>query len=193
MKALVTGDLNTGNGVFYVMSIEKKQKRTAWNKGIIKNHPFSLDNFDDGYVDNKGRFRVRMPNHPRAYSGGYILRSIVAYEAYHNVMVPKGMNIHHIDENRTNDSKENLVLMTHKQHSLMTIKQKRPKKVENRICENCGVTFVISLSRLNDTSGGSIQRGRFCSQACYNKQKRSESHKKNISIGLKRAYREGRR
>jgi len=32
---------------------------------------WSLDNFDDGYVDGDGRFRVYLPEHPRAAKNGY--------------------------------------------------------------------------------------------------------------------------
>ena len=73
-------------------------------------HPWSLENFNDGYI-TQGRFRVYLPDHPRAVSRGYVLRSIVAYEAYHGVEVTWGLNVHHIDGNKLNDSAENLELM----------------------------------------------------------------------------------
>lgn len=72
--------------------------------------PWSLNNFDDGYI-TQGRFRVYLPDHPRAASRGYVLRSIVAYEAYYGVKVTWEMNVHHIDGDKLNDSKENLELM----------------------------------------------------------------------------------
>jgi len=69
---------------------------------------WSLERFDDGYIDADGRFRVYYPNHPRAYKGGYVLRAIVAYETYHGTSVPPDMDIHHIDGNRLKDTEENL-------------------------------------------------------------------------------------
>jgi len=145
---------------------------------------FSLKNFDDGCIDNHGRFRVWLPEHPRAYNEGYIMRSIVAYETYHNVKVPPDMDIHHKDKDRLNDSKENLVMMIHGEHTAL---HSRVPEV-TRICKHCRKEFMIKNWRLKDST-----RGQFCSQKCYHIHKRSEKHKTAISEGLKRAYREERR
>ena len=145
--------------------------------------PFSLDNFDDGYVDNRGRFKVWLPDHPRASKGGYISRSIVAYEAYHKIMVPANMDIHHKDGNKLNDSKENLEMMTHGEH---TITHCRIPRI-TRICKKCGKEFLIERWRLKDPS-----RGKYCSQKCYHAHERSDLHKNRISEGMKKAHRKKR-
>lgn len=121
---------------------------------------WSLDNFNDGYVDNKGRFRVWMPNHPRAYKEGYILRSIVAYEAYFGDSVPENMDVHHIDGDKLNDSKENLMLLLHNKHSTLSNIDKT-SNIE-RTCLCCGKIFLIKRWRLKD-----LNRGKYCSQRCY--------------------------
>lgn len=149
--------------------------------------PFSLENFNDGYVGSDNRFRVWYPDHSRAYDEGYVLRSIVAYEFYHGITVPKDMDIHHKDRDRLNDSKENLEMMPHRKHAALHCRGKDPTAHIERICKCCGRPFKIERWRLKDKT-----RGRYCSQECYHKQ-RSEAHRKNISEGLKRAYREGRR
>jgi len=153
----------------------------------IRKH-FSLKNFNDGYIDNKGRFRVWLPEHPRAYENGYVLRAILAYELYNNIIVPANMDIHHKDGKRLNDSKENLIMLSHSQHSHLS----NPKRetMTMKICENCGKEFLIKKWRLKLTDSN---RGRFCSQKCYHQCERTKEHRKNISGGLKRAYREGRR
>lgn len=148
--------------------------------------PFSLGNFNDGYVDNRGRFRVWYPNHPRRYNEGYILRSIVAYELYHCVVVKPYEDIHHIDGNRLNDSRDNLTLLSHSDHSILHNIKEKVKK----ICEHCGKTMLFRPSRLRDKES---RRGRFCSQKCYHEQERTLEHRMNISKGLKTAYKEGRR
>jgi len=153
-----------------------QQIRTVWD----------LNNFDDGYIDNKGRFRVWMPDNPRAYENGYIFRSVVAFEAYHGIPVPSDMNVHHLDANRLNDSKDNLVLMTHRAHSQL---HNEGRKTDiKRTCQTCGETFLIKRWRLKDPS-----RGKYCSQKCYHEAPRTNKHKKAIKDGLKKAYREGRR
>ena len=80
-------------------------------------YPWSLENFNDGYVNADGRFRVWLPNHPRVDLHGYVYRTIVAYEAYHGVVIPLNKMIHHLDGNKLNDSKENLRLATRQEHS----------------------------------------------------------------------------
>lgn len=177
-------------------AITTKAKRMGINRKIPNRNPngtfkqirkrFSLDNFNDGYIDNRGRFRVWVPDHPRAYEGGYILRSIVAYETYHGVEVPKDAAIHHVDGNRLNDSKENLEMMSFSEHS--TLHNKDKEAWVERICLHCGCSFLIERWRLKDPS-----RGKFCSQKCYHDHPRSKKHKQNISKGLKKTYEDRRR
>jgi len=141
---------------------------------------FSIKNFNDGYVDADGRFRVRVPNHPRAYSEGYIFRSIIAYELYHNTKVPLSMDVHHKDGNRLNDSKENLVLIKHSEHSSLHNVKRRVDIP--RVCKHCGKEFLIKRWRLKDTT-----RGIFCTKKCFHVHGRSETHRKHISEGLQKS------
>jgi len=120
---------------------------------------WSIENFNDGYVDNKGRFRVYKPSHKRAYKGGYILRSIVAYEAYNNIEVEKFMDIHHKDHNKLNDSKDNLELIEHSKHTILH--KTKPELLIKKICKGCNITFKILPYR--ERAG----RGIYCSSTCY--------------------------
>lgn len=123
-------------------------------------HPWSLDSFDDGYIKQE-RFFVYFPDHPRADKRGYIQRSIVAFEAYHPYeVVSPNMIVHHIDENSLNDLKENLEIVTRKEHQNHHLRVPRAK----RVCDNCGVEFFILRYRLNDKT---CNRGRFCSLTCF--------------------------
>ena len=107
---------------------------------------WSLDNFDEGYVNKTGRFVVKFPEHPRAgKTNGHIFRSIVAYEAYWNIQIPKGFVIHHIDRNKSNDSKENLQLMKIGDHVRLHLSERDYKKQNSKLkngktvkCANCG-------------------------------------------------------
>ena len=157
MNVLVTGGAEkkrNPNGTF-------KQTRT----------PFSLANFNDGYIDNRGRFRVWMPNHHRAYSEGYVLRSIVAYEFYYGIPVPDNMDIHHKDGNRLNDSKKNLMMITHGQHTSLHNELRRRRSDVAKICKHCSEEFIIKRWRLKDPS-----RGQYCSQKCFHK------HRKGVVV-----------
>jgi len=150
---------------------------------------WSIDNFNDGYVDNRGRFRVWVPNHPRAYNEGYIFRSIVAYETYHDVIISKEYDVHHIDGDKLNDSKENLEIMLHGKHSILH--NINPNLYVIRICENCKKEFKIKWFKLKDTSGCQ-RRGRFCSQKCYHLYPKSQESGLKTSKSLKLAYSENR-
>lgn len=170
--------------------------RNKRSKFIRTREEWSLENFNNGYIDADGRFRVFLPKHHRASAqNGYVLRSIVAYEKYHNVSVPFSQNhfeIHHIDGNRLNDSKENLLLLSNSEH------QKAHARMNGQIlemtCENCNKLFEINAWRLRERDSN---RGRFCSPNCcyeYKKERGlSVGHRRNISLGLKKAYKEGKR
>lgn len=133
---------------------------------------WSLENFDDGYVDAYGRFRVYFPSHPTAYKEGYVLRARVAFEAYHNLAIPDGMDIHHIDENRLNDSKENLALVPHGIHSGISNQGKGHPSM-TFICKCCGTKFELEWGRVNSKNGH--RRGKYCSQKCYQKSRKKQT------------------
>lgn len=123
--------------------------------------PFSLDNFNDGYIDAKGRMRVYYPKHPRASSEGYILREIIAYEMYWNVAVPIYMEIHHKDGSKSNDIKENLTMLTKSRHRQIHAKM-LGQRIE-RLCQKCGNIFEMAKYRLKEKG----HAGKFCSLKCY--------------------------
>ena len=80
---------------------------------------------------------------------------------YHHGEIPKGYTVHHIDENKSNNSISNFQLLTasaHKSlHNLTTSKKEY-------ICEFCGEKFLSSA----------LNSPRFCSSKCN-----SDWHKKN--------------
>jgi len=183
--------LVTGTTLINTMPVTRYMRQHKSNGDFKRTHnQWALTNFDDGYVDSAGRFRVYYPSHPRAYNEGYILRSIVAFEAYHNLFIPDGIDVHHVDGNRLNDSIENLMLLSHKKHSVLSNVERYENSTINKTCEECGLIFHIKQGRLNDKTSN---RGRFCSQKCYHAHPRTKIHKQNISSGLKKSYLERRR
>ena len=146
------------------------------NKGRFKrkNAVWTPQNMNNGYIDNNGRFRVYLPNHPRASSNGYVLRAIVHYEYYYNEKVTKEFDVHHIDKNRLNDTKKNLKKLSHIDHARLHNK----KVLITKICEVCGKKFDILAWRLKEKGKN---RGKYCSQKCYHKRKVSKKTKDKIS------------
>jgi len=148
-------------------------KRSKNNRFLPVYKTWSLENFNEGYtVKHGGRFWVRLPKHHRANPSGNVLRSIAAYEAYHpGIKVTKEYNIHHKDENRLNDSEENLVMLKHGEHTRLHWKGKSRKGQNDHLkngrdlnCEYCGKAFYRAPWETNKTN--------FCSRKCFHESKR---------------------
>ena len=149
-----------------------KKVRPIWN----------IRRWNDGYIDNKGRFRVFRPDYPRAFKSGYALRAHVVFWLWNGRVHPRGTDLHHDNENRLDDRIKNLIQIDHGKHTILHCA--KPPAI--RICKNCGMSFEIPKWRLRDAS-----RGTFCSQRCYQQAPRSSESKRRISISLQRAYRTG--
>lgn len=128
--------------------------------------------WDAGWIDNRGRFRVYRPDYPRAYSGGYALRAHIVWWLAGGEVHPEGTNLHHVDGDRLNDKLENLELLDHGEHSRIT-NGMAPLEFT---CIYCGKSFLVSKHR--------ERIRKFCSYACFAKAPRTEEHKAAISRGL---------
>jgi len=64
-----------------------------------------------------GDLMVYIPEHERSSGQGWIKLRMLAYEAYHGELPPKGDRIHIIDGNVDNLSRSNLRAMTNSEHS----------------------------------------------------------------------------
>lgn len=149
MKALITG----GAG-----------PRSSTGMFLRQRPPWDPSRWDDGYADNKGRFRVYRPDYPRAYGGsskGYAKRSHVVWWLETGQVLPADHVLHHKNEDKLDDRFENLELKTHGQH---TIEHCRKEPVVC-LCRGCGRNFGIPQWQLNQG------RGHFCSQKCYHANK----------------------
>ena len=159
---------------------EEIEKKPHWvkdenGKFIRKHQPFSLENFNDGYIDIYGRFKVYLPTHHRADKSGYVFRSIVAYELYHDVIVTKDMVIHHIDRNTLNDSKENLKMIEKGVHTSIHNQPRIVAATIKRVCMTCGKTFTLKKYQLNSPN----RKGKYCSTKCYYKSMKGMSRVPN--------------
>jgi len=64
---------------------------------------------------SQGYIYIYNPTHPRA-RGGCVPEHQLIWERVHGILIPDGFVIHHLDNNRANNKKENLKLMTKKNH-----------------------------------------------------------------------------
>ncbi len=82
-----------------------------WNwKGGRRKHA-------SGYVE------VKCEDHPRVNSAGYVLEHRLVMEKYLGRLLEKDEVVHHIDGNRTNNSIDNLDVMTKSEHSAIHSKR----------------------------------------------------------------------
>lgn len=151
----------------YVMPPKRDPKTGRF---VRKYRNWDLKYFDEGYVNSNGRFIVLCPDHPRASKSGWVFRSIVAYETYHNIKVTKEYDIHHKDGNKLNDSKGNLIKIKHGKHSRLHNVgidrrecNKHLRKGKYLKCESCGIFFYRPQWVMNHNRSKRV----FCSTECY--------------------------
>lgn len=144
---------------------------------FIRQFPvWTPETWDAGFVDNRGYFRVYRPDYPRAWADGYAKRYHVVW--WLEVGSPPLDVIHHRDGNKLNDVFGNLESTCSADHTRLHCR----KPPIERFCQHCGGRFELSRSR------NPVERGKFCSQACYHAKPRDSHHKEAISAGLRRSY-----
>lgn len=157
-------------------------------KFIQQRKPWTPKKWNDGYIDNSGRFRIYRPDYPRAYGEGYALRAHVVWWMAHGKIHEHGTDLHHRNGTRLDDRLENLTVLPHGKHAAL---HKTKPRIQF-VCRGCGQGFGVVPWRVRQRQKEGA-RIRYCSLGCYNSQARATSHRNNISFGLQRAYKEGRR
>jgi len=79
-----------------------------------KNSP---GNWKGGITIWGGYVFVYKPDHPKALNGTYVKRSVLVLEAKLGRLIHDGYDCHHIDDNKLNDSPENLEEKRHDIHA----------------------------------------------------------------------------
>lgn len=141
--------------------------------------PWIPDNWDSGYVDSRGRFRVYSPECPRAYSDGWALRAHVVWWMFSGSAHPRGTELHHKDENRLNDRIENLEMLTNSEHQ----RRHKPLNLILLVCPYCRCEFSRHKSRVRYAKT-------YCSHDCYSRAERSQETRAKMSAGLRKAHQE---
>ena len=71
------------------------------------------------YMSKNGYIMEYHPDHPRSDKGGYVFAHIVAYEQYTGTTVPTECVVHHINGIKTDNSPQNLIMLTRKEHTIL--------------------------------------------------------------------------
>lgn len=79
----------------------------------------------DGYI------AIYFPDHPCSTKEGYIMEHILVMEARIGRHLKENECVHHINENKTDNRKENLLLMTNSEHMAYHSKKRHETKVRD--------------------------------------------------------------
>lgn len=119
-------------------------------------------NWNDGYIDAKGRFRVYRPDFPDCHYNGYVFRSHVVWWLSTGKRHPRNTELHHKNTIPLDDSISNLEPLSNSDHQ----KLHKPAAFYQINCEHCGSLVRVSAFRKRD------RITRFCSQYCYHESRR---------------------
>lgn len=139
--------------------VRKWRKQGSDGRFVRKRKIWDGTNWNDGYKDNKGRFRVYRPDYPRAYNEGYCLRTHVVWWLANGEPHPIGTNLHHRNGKKDDDRLENLEIYEHGSHT--THHCKLPDVFF--VCEGCGKKFKVLKRKYNR---------KYCTLNCYHENKR---------------------
>lgn len=100
---------------------------------------------------------VYCPDHPRAWSTGYIHAHVVVAEQREGRLLCRGEVVHHKNENKFDFSPHNLEITTANEHSRHHAK--RGRTMVELTCLECGQKFIREKRRYNGKTA-------FCSFRC---------------------------
>lgn len=138
-------------------------------------------------INVNGYEAVYYPSHPNAMSNGLVYLHRLVYENYINSILDTSIHIHHIDENKKNNSLDNLKPILPGQHMKIHIKHMNTvRMLYNKTCSICNKT--IKTYRKSQ---------KFCSLSCCGRYKRIANYpnKDELAEEIKKFSREeiGRR
>lgn len=67
-------------------------------------------------IDRRGYVRIFVPEHPRSFSGGWTYEHRLVVERDSQRMLRRGEQVHHISENKQDNSPDNLFLCYNIEH-----------------------------------------------------------------------------
>lgn len=84
---------------------------TTSNRNKVKARKYGETTVQHGYL------RIKLPDHPFSDKGGYVFYHRHIVESYFGYYIdPKEYDVHHIDENKLNNTLTNLVVIRHSAH-----------------------------------------------------------------------------
>jgi rubredoxin len=104
------------------------------------------------------------------------------YQTYYHCCLLKGIDLDHINGDKTDNRIENLRPVKKGQHSIIHHKGKKYRKTQNRICIDCGTKTSPYKSREGYELWNHINENWIC-RKCYSKIKKTRIQKSNLRFG----------
>lgn len=113
-------------------------------------------------VHSTGYIAVYCPDHPRAWSTGYVYEHALAMEAMIGRFLRPGEQVHHVNEDRHDNRCENLELHTASSHHKVHASD-RTRTFLTLTCDECGEGFLREMRQRAESKGYSRS---FCDRRC---------------------------
>ncbi len=143
------------------------EKSPRWNGGRV--------------IDKDGYIFLRMPNHPKAKSNGYILEAYLLIEKILGKQIHQDVVIHHTDGNPSNNSNINLVACENQAYHMLLHRRQRAFDA----CGNAGWRKCVYCKKYDDVQNiVSVKNGNYHHVECrnkYRKERRLKLAKKGLS------------
>ena len=120
-----------------------------------------------GTTMSNGYKYIHKPEHPNSDKKGYVKKCVLKMSNHLNRPLKKGEIVHHVDENKLNDSIKNLKIVTRSEH-IYIHNPHRWKKQYSVECAGCGIIFMPKRPPRCKLS--------YCSRECCFKHKKFYRH-----------------
>ena len=135
----------------------------------------------------KGYIVILKPEHPRADTNGFVFEHIIVWEEMHGCPVGDGFCVHHINGKKDDNRPENLVRMTHGEHTVFhhtgkkrnaetkrALSEKAKKRFENNkenhpMFKAVDVEEMIAFRNSGHTVNEVCKKYGICKRTFYNK------------------------